>query len=153
MTAEAAALEKQLGIPTDVSDAHQARYLTRHRLETADLAIAMARDHRREVVELAPAFTRKVFTVRELHRLVSVVSDGDLECAANSAEDQQPGGRLASMLAFVASLRGAAPPPASPDIDDVVDPYRRSSRTYEASVAQIEGALPAVERIVRLALC
>ncbi|MFJ4039193.1 low molecular weight phosphatase family protein [Microbacterium sp. NPDC090007] len=151
MTAEATKFAIALGVPEGLAAAHQARYLTGHRLASADLALAMARDHRREIVELNPAFLRKTFTVREIHRLVSTVGDGALEAAADSAREQTHGSRLAGILAYVASLRGTVPPPNTLEVDDVIDPFGRSLRTYEMSVSQIDEALPSVERLVRLA--
>lgn len=152
MTPEAAEFATSLGVPQHLTAAHQARFLTDHRLASADLALAMARDHRREIVELKPAFLRKTFTIRELHRLVGNVSDKELGSTADSNPGNDPRQRLAAILAFVASLRGTVPPPQTADVDDVVDPFGRSWKTYELSVAQISEAVPSVERVLRLAM-
>ncbi len=68
MTSEASAIASSMGVPEHMSYAHQAHCLTDERLQSADLALAMARDHRREIVELNPALLRRTFTLRELHR-------------------------------------------------------------------------------------
>jgi protein-tyrosine phosphatase len=54
MTPEAADLAVARGVDPALVAAHGARYLTPVRVRTADLVLAMARDHRREVVELDP---------------------------------------------------------------------------------------------------
>ncbi|PVE58836.1 low molecular weight phosphatase family protein [Microbacterium testaceum] len=151
MTSEAASLAVSLGVPGSRADAHRARFLSDARLADADLALAMARDHRREIVELNPSFSRKTFTVRELHRLSSNLTDDALKAAAESAPQQGPGPRFASLLALVAGLRGVVPPPVDPRVDDVIDPFGRSRDTYEISVAQIDEAVPSIERLARLA--
>lgn len=152
MPAEAAEMAVSHGVPTSSPAAHKARYLTSSRLASANLALAMARDHRREIVELDPSFLRRTFTVRELHRLAGGVPDHTLASAADCATQPGPGPRLAALLAYVASLRGTMAPPLDPEIDDVVDPIGRSYEVYEQSVAQINEALPSVERLIRLAL-
>lgn len=152
MTPEAAEFATWLGVPQEMTAVHQARVLTDHRLASVDLALAMARDHRREIVELNPTFLRKTFTIRELHRLVGSVSDHELISSAMCGPGTNPHQRLTAILAFVASLRGIVPPPQTADVDDVVDPYGRSRRTYEISVAQISEAVPSVERVLRLAM-
>ncbi|MDR6691216.1 protein-tyrosine phosphatase [Microbacterium sp. 1154] len=130
---------------------HRSRFLTDELLRPAHLALAMAREHRRQIVEMNPSFTRKTFTVRELARLASGMSDDELLRSAASAEDVfDPSARFSAMLNLMASRRGTLPPVAAED-DDVVDPYRRSSRTYELSEAQLLSALPSVERLVLLA--
>ena len=42
--------------------------------------------------------------------------------------------------------------PSAAEDDDVIDPYRRSQATYEASAAQLLPGIDEVERIVRAAL-
>lgn len=137
------------GSPHEIAD-HRARFLTEDLLQSADLALAMAREHRRQIVEMTPSFSRKTFTVRELARLVSGIPDAELLSAADGdSESSDPTERLAAMLRVVAGRRGTLAPAGAED-DDVIDPYRRSSRTYEVSASQLTAALPPVERLVRL---
>ena len=126
----------------------------------ADLVLAMTRDHRREIVELDPSRVRMAFTVRELARLAADVSDDELRAAASAvagsgsavSADAEARARFAAALAVVAGRRGLVLPPASPDDDDVIDPYGRSTATYERSADEMAPGLAAVERIVRVAL-
>ena len=158
MTPEAQALAADRGIPSSLSAEHAARYLTPAHVSAADLVLAMTRDHRREIVELDPSRVRTAFTVRELARLAADVSDDELRAAASavagsgSAVSAEARARFAAALAVVAGRRGLVLPPASPDDDDVIDPYGRSTATYARSADEMAPGLAAVERIVRVAL-
>lgn len=153
MTPEAADLAAARGVGPALTAAHGARYLTPAHVHGADLVLAMARDHRREIVELDPSRTRSAFTAREFARLAGDVTDEELRTAAAGAGDAAgPRERFAAALAVIAGRRGITLPPASPDEDDVVDPYGRSAATYERSAAELEPGLTAVERVVRIAL-
>lgn len=162
MTPEAQALAADRGIPSSLSAEHAARYLTPAHVAAADLVLAMTRDHRREIVELDPSRVRTAFTVRELARLAADVSDDELRAAASAVAgsgspvsadaDAEARARFAAALAVVAGRRGLVLPPASPDDDDVIDPYGRSTATYERSADEMAPGLAAVERIVRVAL-
>lgn len=150
VTPETARLAAANGSTLEQIASHTASLLTEPRLRNVDLALAMSREHRRAIVELSPSLTRRTFTVRELSRLVDGLDDSVLLEAASAASDS--GSRLAAMVMVVASRRGTTIPPSSPEADDVIDPYRRSERVYDVSAAQIFEALPAVERLARLAL-
>lgn len=140
-----------LGAVADKLIQHRARRLTASALEGVDLIVAMAREHRREVVELAPAQMRRCFTAREFARLTNEMSDAELLEAASDASDG-PHSRLAGALAVVNARRGLVLPPPRPQDDDVVDPYRRSQAVYEQAARELEPALRAVERVLRLAV-
>lgn len=117
--------------------AHRARQLTPSIVREADLVLAMSREHRKAVVELTPAATRRTFTVRELARVAEFVGTaGDAVAdAGNTPEDRM---RAAVLLAAV--QRGLAPQPDDPAELDVIDPYRRSDETYRESFGQIRPA-------------
>ncbi|MDF2916465.1 MAG: protein tyrosine phosphatase [Microbacterium sp.] len=151
MTPEAQRLALARGISASDAEAHRARFLTEQHLVSADLVLAMAREHRRAVAELVPARTRVAFTVREFARLASSLSDAALQGAVATAADQDAAGRLRAAVAAVAGQRGLVLPPADPTDDDVVDPYRRSWSTYETSAAQLDPAIDQVVRVVAVA--
>lgn len=152
MTSEAQSIAVELGATQAAASAHVSRFLDTTQLQSADFVIAMARDHRRAIVELNPSLSRTTFTLRELDRLVALTDDDELVLSGKPDGPESPRATLVRMLAHVATRRGIAPPPDSPDDDDVVDPYRRSRRAYTLSGVQLARALPAVERLVRLAL-
>lgn len=154
MTPQAIELAAARGA-ADTAAAHTARMLSEADVNSADLVIALARDHRRAIVELAPSGVRNTFTAREFVRLSSVVSDDEVRAAAGdrgseASEDART--RVQAVVGYVARQRGIALPPIIPADDDVVDPYGRSSTTYARSAEQMDPALFAVERILRLAL-
>lgn len=150
MPAEAQKLAIQYGVAPDVAAAHRARPLTAAVLGSPDLILAMAREHRRSIVEIAPARLRSAFTLREFARLAADATDADILAAAGAHAD--PSARLRAGVAAVAARRGMTAPPASPDDDDIVDPYRRSWATYERAGEQLVPAIDQVERVVRLSV-
>jgi protein-tyrosine phosphatase len=129
--------------------AHRSRYLTEQIVGASDLVFAMARSHRREIVELVPRKVGVTFTLREFARLSSGL--GDAEIAAVAARGGNVRAGLAEVVALVASRKGQIGPPATTEDDDVVDPYRRSDSTYERSAAQLVPAAEEVARVLRVA--
>lgn len=123
---------------------HTARDLMPSHLREADLVLALAREHRREAVQMFPKALRRSFTLREFARLIEGVTDADLAAAAALDPSDHPG-RLAVLVEVAASRRGMIVPPAHPDDDDVTDPFRRSDAVYRASADQL---VPAVNVIV-----
>lgn len=150
MPPEAQRLAVQYGVAPDAAAAHLSRPLTPAVLATPDLILAMAREHRRSIVELAPARLRSAFTLREFARLAADASDEEIVAAASGQPD--PSSRLRAGVAAVAAHRGMTPPPMSPDDDDIVDPYRRSWATYELSGQQLVPAIDQVVRVVQLSV-
>jgi protein-tyrosine phosphatase len=151
MPSDALRLAAKYGVAAEMSAAHRSRLIAETHLGTPDLILAMAREHRRRVVELAPSRLRSAFTVREFARLAADASDAELSDAAAAAGDD-PSARLRAAVAAVASHRGMAPRPEDPADDDVVDPFRRSWQTYERSGEQLVPAIDEVVRVVRLAV-
>lgn len=152
MTDEAQRLAFARGVTTDAAAAHRSRFLGEAHLASPDLILAMTRDHRRAVAELAPARMRSTFTAREFARLAQSVPDASIRAAADAAPAQDPSARLRAALAAVSGQRGLVLPPADPGDDDVIDPYRRSWTTYELSGSQLDPAIDEVVRVVSLAL-
>ncbi|SDP36564.1 protein-tyrosine phosphatase [Microbacterium testaceum StLB037] len=151
MTSGAMALATNRGVDPATTLAHRARLLADSHLRGTDLLLGMAREHRREIVELAPSSMRRTFTIRELARLCEAITDDDLRGAWSQAErSNEPGVRLEFMLRLIAAQRGVAPEPVTVLDDDVVDPYGRSPEFYERSGLELEPGLQTVERIVRL---
>lgn len=132
--------------------AHRATYLSAAGLRQADLVLGMAREHRRSVVSAAPNLIRRAFTMRELARLAARLSDAELRAAVASDEPATDEERLRAVLQVISSSRGAAPPPADPLVDDVVDPIGRPASDFELAARQIDDASGQVERVLRTAL-
>ncbi|WP_159502444.1 low molecular weight phosphatase family protein [Microbacterium sp. 18062] len=150
MTPEAMQLARQYGVPEPLVGGHRARWLNESHLAEPDLVLAMTREHRRAVVELAPAKLRATFTVRELARLAGLVPDADAARIADAA-GTDPGDRLRALLAHLGSVRGELDPPADPAADDVVDPYRRAWEVYEQMAGELMPALGEIVRVLDIA--
>lgn len=118
--------------------AHRGRQLTQSIVREADLVLAMSREHRRAIVELTPAATRRTFTIRELARVAEFIGTAG-DAVADSGDTREDRMRAAVLLAAV--QRGLAPQPGDPTEIDVVDPYRRSDETYRESFGQIRPAV------------
>lgn len=153
MPPEAAAVAAAGGVAIELVAAHRSQRMQPEHIRSADLILAMAREHRREVVELAPARVRNTFTIRELGRLCADITDADLRAAATShaSGGASPHHRIRGMLAAVSARRGMSPQPVGLDEDDVVDPFRHSAATYRLAAEQLTPGLVHVERLVRLA--
>jgi protein-tyrosine phosphatase len=148
MTPEAAALAERFG--ADASG-HSARQLTAGMLDEADLVLTASKSHRAEVASLLPRAVRKSYTMREFARIAEfVTNDPSADVAPLPGEAPLP------LLEAVSMSRGFAPPPESPEEDNVVDPYRRPAEVYEeagqlidAATASIVAAVAATERAER----
>lgn len=146
MTAQAAAIARRLGASeADVSE-HRARQLEPWMLREVDLVLALARSHRREILELEPSTTRRTFTLRELAH-ISRCEGGIRNGGAGDNDGCDE--RLRSGIARAAAFRGVVPPFVRVEDADVVDPYRRSDAVYEESAAQIASAVDEVGWFLR----
>ncbi len=146
MPEQAAALALRFG--GDPS-AHRARYLTEQMVAGADLVLALARSHRREIVELVPRKVGVTFTLREFARLSAELTSEEITETATRGGSLRAG--IAEVVALVASRKGQSGVPVSAEDDDVIDPYRRSDETYERSAEQLVPAVEEVARVLRAA--
>lgn len=141
-----------MGIVAPLDAEHRARLLTPTHLNNVDLALPLAREHRREIVELSPAQLRKTFTVREFSRLAAGISDAELLSEIPEASgDSRPSEVMSGFLAVLAARRGVVEPPRTALEDDVVDPFARSADVYAQTAKELKQSLPAVVRLIRLA--
>lgn len=122
------------------ADGHIARELTPDSIRQADLIFAMARDHRKAIVESVPRAVQKTFTIREFARIVTSIDRAELGVILDQAGPDSTS-QFESAIEFIAGERGMVRP-EEPDDDDVIDPYRRDSETYRLSTDQL---VPAVD--------
>ncbi|KAA9107788.1 low molecular weight phosphatase family protein [Microbacterium rhizomatis] len=151
MTPEAVQIAVASGVASAEAQAHRSRSLTEAQLLSPDLILTMTRDHRREVVELAPSRTRVTFTIREFARIAAQVPDDEVRRVTGEA-GPDAAARVRAIAGLVGSYRGLAATPVVPEDEDVIDPYGRSMRTYELAAAQLIPAVDAVVRTLRLGL-
>ncbi|WP_240646114.1 low molecular weight phosphatase family protein [Georgenia sp. SYP-B2076] len=119
-----------------------ARRVTQSMVRDADLVLALTRAHRAAAVDLWPAAVRRAFTLREFARLGNRVDGAELEAQAGPGAG--PARRLAALVPLAAAHRAQVPA----ELDDVVDPYKRTLPVYEASFDQILAAVQTVARLV-----
>jgi protein-tyrosine phosphatase len=132
MTEQAAEITVQLG--GDPAP-HRARDLDEAQIEEADLIIGMAREHRSAIVRLVPRAVPRTFTLIEFARLLEVAAPSST-ASAPTLRGQVPA-FLRQIVEEAAASRGLTAVLEDPAVDDVVDPYRRSQETYDASAEQI----------------
>lgn len=144
MPAPAQDIARKLGVSKP--DEHRGLQVSVDLLESADLILVMAREHRRAVVKMAPSVTRKTFTLREFSRLAQATSDSDLatEIGNHSASSIE---RLQAAVRAVTFSRELFQPLSNPTDDDVTDPYMQNQKIYSQSADEM---LPAVEETASL---
>ncbi|MDN4612585.1 arsenate reductase/protein-tyrosine-phosphatase family protein [Arthrobacter burdickii] len=120
------------------SENFAARQLSPGVLNTADLVLALAREHRSRVVEMSPVMLHKTFTLREFARLLP-----KLEL------DEALRGQDRWRAAIPRALRARSSNPRANGEDDVVDPYRRDDEIYARMAQQLA---PAVAQLSQLSL-
>jgi protein-tyrosine phosphatase len=111
---------------------HRSRQLDADAVMDADLVIAMARSHLRDVVVADPSAFGRTFTLRELVRRGEVVG---------------PARSFAGWLALVGEGRRTGDLLGDDPNDDIADPIGGPDVDYERTAAQIEDL---VERLGRL---
>jgi protein-tyrosine phosphatase len=116
--------------------AHRSQAMTRDLLSSADLILAMAREHVREAVVLDPALWPRTFTLKEL------VRRGE---AAGSRRADEP---LDAWLRRVGQGRRVADLTGSSPLDDVEDPYGGPRSAYERLLVELDNLL---DRLVDVA--
>lgn len=135
-TDQAGALAQRYG---GVASSHRARQVTRTLAEHADLVLTADREHRAEVVSLAPRVARRTFTMRQFARLASHV-------LTNSAlpAHGRPREAFVALVRAASESRGLAPVDGAPSEDDVIDPYRQSQSVYDEAGRHIDAAMTTV---------
>lgn len=130
---------------------HASRYLNEPMLQGADLVLTMEREQRGRVVALAPALLRRTFTLREFARFAGLVTEAEVQAALDGPfVGPSPEARLAAVLGLLADARGFSPQLEDPTQDDVVDPYRRSEKTYALAAEQMRPGIEAVARVIAM---
>lgn len=108
-------------------------------LRDADLTIAMTEHQRRSLVRLAPDAKSRVFTLKELVRLLDEVDvDADLPDDAPVRE------RVEAVIR--AAHRARAYVAAAGDAEDVADPYGGTRGGYRRTAAEIEALIDQLGR-------
>jgi protein-tyrosine phosphatase len=106
--------------------AHRSRRLSADLVGPADLIVAMAREHVREIVATYPGAWGRTFTLKELVR------------RAERLGRRRAGQRLADYVAQLHAGRRPADLMGSSDDDDVDDPIGARLPVYERTAAEID---------------
>lgn len=105
---------------------HSPQLITAGLIGNSDLILTAERSHRSEVVSLVPRASAKTFTINQFARLAleheKAIAQGELSAPVVSS--------LAELISELADFRSIAPPPESPHLDDIDDPYRKSEADY-----------------------
>jgi protein-tyrosine phosphatase len=115
-----------------------AQQLSERVLRTADLMLAMSREHRSVAVGIWPAAVRRAFTLREYARLLQTVEPADLPSGS-------PADRARASIHLAAARRRH-----STEADDnLPDPFRRGEAAYRTAFDQIRRAVDEIGAILR----
>lgn len=115
---------------------HRSRVMDTGILESADLILAMTREHLREAAVLNPSVFDRTFTLKELVR------------RGESAGPRAPGQPLSEWLSKVGAGRDRMEMLGRSDEDDVADPYGMERNDYERTCAEIENL---IDRLMKVA--
>jgi protein-tyrosine phosphatase len=115
--------------------AHRSQSMTRELLRSADLVVAMAREHVREAVVLDPSLWPRTFTLKELVR------------RGEASGPRRAGEPLGDWLDRVGQGRRISDLTGSSPDDDVADPYGGPRPAYERMVAEMDAL---IDRLVAL---
>jgi protein-tyrosine phosphatase len=116
--------------------AHRSRSMTREMLSSADLVLAMAREHVREAVVLDPSLWPRTFTLKELVR------------RGEAAGPRRPDEPLEVWLARVGQGRRISELTGSSPVDDVEDPYGGPRSAYERLLVELDNLLDRLVAVV-----
>jgi len=123
---------------------HEPREMTAGTIGNADLVLTAERSHRSEVVSLVPRASAKTFTIKQFARLAT-----EHEKALAGGEIPAPEvTSLNDLVAELADFRSIAPPPESPQADDIEDPYRKSNTLYVQAGDSISQAVREIAHIL-----
>lgn len=133
---EMVALMEGSGIP---ADGFAARQVSSADVRSADLVLALTREHRAQLVQQTPAALRRSFTLLEFAHIVA--SPGLPPVPAGEV-----GVRLRELVPLASRHRSLAGPA---ETLDVPDPYGRDRAAYELAYALIRDAVDAIARAAR----
>jgi protein-tyrosine phosphatase len=120
----------------------QAQQLVEGLILQADLVLTLTRDHRRDVLELAPRALARTFTLREAADILRLLGDS----IGPPGETLLERGRaVVKEMAAARSRREGGP------VDDIADPINKPVEAHqEAGDAIVDALLPLLDRIVAL---
>jgi protein-tyrosine phosphatase len=144
MPEQAAEISRQLG---GAPGEHVARQITKEMIADSDLVIALSREHRSEIVRTHPRSNRYTFTLREFARVLESYA-GDAQAAPIPRTASAAVNVLRGAIPIIASQRGFAEQPSSPEDDDVIDPYRRDQEIYDRSGREISDAVDRIAGVI-----
>lgn len=117
---------------------HRSRVMTADDVRSADLVVAMAREHLREAVAAEPEAFGRTFTLRELARRATAAGP---RRPLPGRDEPEP---LERWLHRVAAGRRVGDLLGDDPADDVADPIGRSRRAYERCARDIEALVDQV---------
>jgi protein-tyrosine phosphatase len=126
-TSEAAEALREFGLD---ASGHRARRLRRAMIESADLVVGLASEHRDAVDEMVPEAAARTFTMKELVYL--------LETARPGSDGGDPDRTLRTSVRSAERVRASDPESRLLD-EDVGDPLGLGIEAYRATAWEIEG--------------
>lgn len=114
---------------------HNARQLTNHIIDAADLILGMTKEHRSYVVRMVPSAVRKTFTLREAARLIMAAPELPNPSSPTEAVTLLPELLRATRAQSVGNFQ-----------DDVADPYRQGDEAFDLMLTEMNPSLAVIVR-------
>lgn len=119
----------------------RAAMLTEITVSAHDIVLVMTSQHRAHVIEEAPSAFRRVFTIKEFAHRLDVLSSSRSWPVLLATAGAEPGvrGRWRALPRILA-VEGASIRRRERD-QSVIDPYKRSERTFRKMAAELDAAI------------
>lgn len=126
----------------------RARQLTEQLAAAADIVLTATREHRSQVVQLAPAALRRTFAIADFADLCAALPAPPWPLRPMERADDPPLRRLVGQLA---AIRPQVAPRQADDAD-ISDPFRQEFAVYEQMAQQVDGFVPPTIAAIQAAL-
>lgn len=127
------------------ADDFRARQLTAEMVEQADVVLTATRQHRGEVVKLAPQGLLRTFALADFTDLVSLLTGG----VARAGFLDDPADSAVTTAVRAALRQRGKTQPRTDDQAEIVDPMGRTPDVFADMARQIEKLLPPVVQALR----
>ncbi|TWE12024.1 low molecular weight phosphatase family protein [Rudaeicoccus suwonensis] len=126
----------------------RATQLTEHLATAADIVLTATREHRSQVVQLAPAALKRTFAIADFADLCAALPAPPWPLRPMERTDDPPLRRLVGQLA---AIRPQVAPRQADDAD-IPDPFRQEFAVYEQMAQQVDGFVPSTVAAIQAAL-
>ena len=133
----------------DFDHSFTARQMTLQQITDSDLVLTMTREHRAQVLELAPAALRRTLTLREMAALLRSESVSKSASTPSLAHEHERAGDPRLAIRRIVDARSTHPELAQSPDADLADPYRQGSIAFTEMSRTVTDALTPIVAFLR----